>query len=88
MAVITQELSIDATRIEVVTAKGANPNDLHRLIISKSSGDIYVGGPDVTVANGFLVEVGEAFELDLSLGDAIFAVAAAAQTARALVTRT
>ena len=88
MAIQTQEISLDTARTEIVSAKGANPNDLHRLIISKASGDIYVGGPDVTTADGFLVAAGDVLELPLSLGDAVWGVSDLPQTARMLVTRT
>ena len=89
MAVITQELSLGTTASLIVTGKGANPNDKHQLIISDASGDIYVGGSDVTVADGFKIGVGDVpFELPISLGDAVYGIAAAAQTARALSTRT
>ena len=87
MAVVTSLQTVDTTRIVIVPKGGANPHDEHQLVLSKSSGDVYVGGPDVTVGNGFLIGVGESLALPISLNDEVWAVAAAAQTIRSLETR-
>ncbi len=87
MAVSTALRTITTTRSIIVEKKGANPNDNHQLILSKATGDVFIGGPDVTVGNGFLIGVGENLAIPISQGDEVWAVAASSLEIRSLETR-
>ncbi len=71
----------------IVEKGGANPRDQHQLVLSDASADVYIGGPDVTLGNGFVIRIGERLELPISLGDEVWAVSAEAATIRSLETR-
>jgi hypothetical protein len=54
-------------------------------ILLKAVGAMFVGGNDVTAANGFPVAAGATFSLDLGQNESLYGVAAAATTANLLV---
>ena len=87
MAVVTGLHNLTATRSIIVPKGRANPHDQHQLVLSGANVDIYVGGPDVTVGNGFVVGIGESLALPISFGDEVWAVAAETGTIRSLETR-
>jgi len=87
MAVVTGLQDVTSTRSVIVPKGRANPHDMHQLVLSHATGDVYVGGPDVTVGNGFIVGVGDRLELPISFADELWAVAAIAETIRSLETR-
>ena len=56
--------------------------DLHTVVIRNDSGvTVYVGGDDVTVANGFAIATAGSLTLDLANADAIYGIVAAATAA-------
>lgn len=62
------------TRIDTQADRDLKPN---RTVLVKAEGDIYLGGPDVTVEQGFLLPSGDALPSDLGANDKLYAVAAA-----------
>lgn len=80
-------LSTDAQMI--ATAENASVTDKVSVLVSSPSATIYVGGPNVTAANGIPVATDASLSVDLAGGDDLYAVASAGTpTVRVMTTRT
>jgi hypothetical protein len=52
----------------------------------KADADMYIGGDDVTTANGWLLSAGDVYSLDLAGDDALYAVTASGTATASVVT--
>lgn len=70
----TYAFAVSTTRVLIVPADNINRTIyLHTL----GAGSIYIGGPDVTAANGMLTEKNAVpFEMFLPLGESLYAITA------------
>lgn len=86
MTVRTSRLTIGATATQLTGTDddyaAGSVIDVHAM-----AGTVYVGGPDVTAANGRPIAAGASLRLDLRYGETLFGVAAAATTADVAVLR-
>ena len=81
--------TLSTTAQLIATGDAASVTDRPSALVSAPSADIYVGGPDVTTANGILVASGANLSVDLGPGDLLYAVASAGTpTVRVMTTRT
>ena len=69
-------------------SKGGGGTDKKTVLIRGASATIYLGGPTVTVADGFPMATTDVFSLELGSGDDLWAVASAGTpTVNVLATR-
>lgn len=58
-------------------ADAPHPGTTSTVVVQNvSGGDVFLGGSDVTTANGIRVAAGASFSLDLTFGDGLFAIQA------------
>lgn len=81
------KVTVNTTATLIVSAAGSSPGDRRTAFIGKPSVIIYIGGPAVTVAQGFPVDTTEVVALDLSAGDTVYAIAGSTTDVRTFVTR-
>jgi len=75
-----------STTPELIAAGGGGANK-RTVLIKGASATIYLGGPTVSVADGFPMTTTDVFSLELGSGDDLYAVAAAATpTVNVLIT--
>ena len=67
--------------------EGASNSDERTVMVRAMTGDIYVGGADVTTANGMPVLNGEVLTWSLEPGDDLYAIAAGTVAVRVTVNR-
>lgn len=82
-------MACDARRVNVGTqavplyAPDIGSGGFSAIARNRGTGSIYVGGPGVTVADGFEVGVGD--HVEIPDGEILYAIAATAQTVHVLV---
>lgn len=74
-------MAVSASRVTVGTAATELSGTDHdrragSSLLIRPAADVYLGGPGVTTAAGYLVAAGMEFAVDLVLGDRLYAVAA------------
>lgn len=74
MTIVNNVISVGTAIMEI-----ASPDDNPQIILihnhdHTSSDDLFIGGPNVTAANGFHVPKTETLQIHLAAGDGLFAV--------------
>jgi heptaprenylglyceryl phosphate synthase len=88
MAVAAAQASVTTTASKIVDpSKDDARQDFAATVHNKGTASIFLGGSDVTTANGYEVAVGEAVSFVLTGSDSLYAVAASG-TQRVDVLRT
>ncbi|MFZ9703446.1 MAG: hypothetical protein ACO3B7_04545 [Candidatus Limnocylindrus sp.] len=75
MMIQTAHFAIGTTSVQIAT-----PDDNPQIVIihdhdHTSSDDVFIGGPDVTIANGLHLPKTETITVHLDAGDSLYAVA-------------
>ncbi len=78
MAILSEAESLSGTRELLYTSTSGHAEAPQSLLVYNNHATItiYVGGPDLTTANGMLVVAGASVSLDLIVGDEVYAIAA------------
>jgi hypothetical protein len=84
MAVKSEAVTV--TTSAVLIASGRSISDTKQVVV-QPSGDVYVGGSDVSTSNGVLVGSGDSLALFLGVGDELYAVSGGSVSIRVLQTR-
>jgi hypothetical protein len=72
----------------IASGASATLSDKVSVLVSAPSATIFVGGPDVTAANGVAVTSSDTLSIDLLAGDSLFAIASTGTpTVRVMTTR-
>lgn len=78
MAVVTSVVTV-STSATLLGTGGHSVQDLKTIIVRNDSGsDLYVGGSDVTTANGMRVPTASSITIDLAPNDSLFGICSAA----------
>ena len=78
MAIKTTRVTVGTTRTRLGPATNGAGYSAGPSLAIQAPADFYIGGPDVTAENGFLVAGGGPVTLDLSInGEPLFAITAA-----------
>lgn len=73
----------------IATAENASSTDKVSVLVSSPSAEVYIGGADVTAANGVVLGTGATLSIDLAGGDSLYAIAGSGTpTVRVMTTRT
>lgn len=89
MAIQTSVVTVLTTPTLLAAALGATVEDQRTVLLTNASVAMFIGGINVTVANGFPVPVGPAvIRLEMGPGDSVFGIVAAdTATINVLTTR-
>lgn len=93
MAVVSAAVTVAATATQLAaptaptTTFGGTRNKIGASVQVPSGGStVYVGGPDVTTANGYAVAAGTAVSIDLAPGDVLYGIVASSTQAVRVLT--
>ena len=67
---------VSSRRVTVTTTATKLISNVRGAALVKGTADMYLGGDDVTTANGFLLATGDVYALDLAGDDGLYAVVA------------
>jgi hypothetical protein len=86
MTVFTERPGLTTTRALVATGSSADGSSV--IVRNRGTVSIYLGGADVTAANGFELDAGEWQSVDLAQGETLHGLAASGtQTVHVMRTR-
>jgi len=89
MTIKTDVFTLSSTATQIATGLRAKVNDAASVLVHDPTADVYLGGSDVTTADGVLVPAGESLSIDLGPGDMLYAiVASGTPTVKVMTTRT
>ena len=89
MAINSEVHTLSTTPQLIADGYNSSVGDMASVLLTEASATIYVGGSAVDSTDGTAIAVDEAFSIDLSAGDSLYAVAASGTpTVKVLTTRT
>lgn len=89
MSILSSQVVVGTTPLALVTPAYGGANDPYNAIVVNSGPSIvYVGGPTVSVAQGFPLPVGAVFGVDLQVGDNLYGIVATGSQTVSLMTIT
>jgi hypothetical protein len=82
MATRSQQTTVGTTAVQITGTEGRSSRNRTQTILIRTTGDIWLGGSNVSVNNGFSLHPDETLSLDSE--DAVYAVANANVTVQVL----
>jgi hypothetical protein len=77
MAVRSAAVTVGIAATLLNTGTDTGPSGSSVTVVNASAGDVFVGGPDVTTANGVRLAAGGSLSADLTEGEHLHAIVAA-----------